>query len=186
MVPVAGYSSRLVGSEALDFEGLTFGCHLRTCVPARLVHLEGRAIAELGQRDGAGEVLLAADQSARSPGMKQMLRHIVAARARVKAMTGDRAQARVLCGEAWSLTDETAAGLEPDLVSVLRADMERRTSALTRTPAASGCSGALTKRELEVASALARGLSNGVSGNHGYPREHPESGIRCTLPLRMM
>lgn len=106
-------------------------------------------------------MLRRADLCAREQGMRLMLRNIVAARARVCAMAGDRERARVLCDEAWELVGEAGEGLDDELVQLLRADMERRTSSLPRGNAgASGGVGSLTKRELEVAQVLARGLTN--------------------------
>jgi DNA-binding CsgD family transcriptional regulator/tetratricopeptide (TPR) repeat protein len=130
----------------------------------RLGELRGELLARLGRGDEAAAVLRRADRRAAEVGLRQRRRWIVATRARVAAMSGDREEAARLCDEAWAMTEAAAAGLDDDLVSLLRADMERRTSGAPRTaghlPSGGGGTGSLTRREMEVALVLARGLTN--------------------------
>ncbi len=130
----------------------------------RLGELRGEMLARLGQIDEATAVLRRADRRAAEAGLRQRQRWIVATRARVAAMAGERAEAARQCDEAWAMTEAAAAGLDDDLASLLRADMERRTSGVPRTagrlPSGGGGPAALTTRETEVALVLARGLTN--------------------------
>ena len=130
----------------------------------RLGELRGEMLARLGQLEQATAVLRKADRRAAEAGLQQRRRWIVATRARVAAMTGDRGEAARRCDEAWAMTESAAAGLDDELASLLRADMERRTSGVPRTAGRlrsdGGAPGALTKRETEVALVLARGLTN--------------------------
>lgn len=129
--------------------------------PPRLGEIRGDLLARLGRIEEAIAVLRRADRRAAEAGLRQRRRWIVATRARVAAMAGDREEAARLCDEAWVLTDAAAVGLEPELAALLRADMERRTSGVPRTIGhRTDGPGALTQRELEVAIVLARGLTN--------------------------